>query len=124
MLKEEFKQNLIDAISELGICNFSNIKFVIIPVIEEGKKLNSTDDWMRLGILNKENWGEHHFSLDIIADMLSGPNSTFPLWVSLTLLEQNNDEYIIELKTSLRFRTPSVLQNQDTGHPPFKVIKN
>lgn len=28
---------------------------------------------------------------------------------------------IIDLQVSLRFRKPSLLHNQDTGHPPFKA---
>lgn len=124
MLKKDLKQNLISAISELGISNENNVSFLVIPVAEEGKRLNSIDDCMRLGILNKENLGEHKFSLDEVTGMLSGPNSTFPLWVNLKILQQKDTEIIVELRTSLRFRTPSILKNQETGHPPFKAIKN
>ena len=124
MLKEDLKDNLVKAISELKITNFNNIKFVVVPIVEVGKKLNTTDDYMRLGILNKENLGNSYFTLDEVIGMFSGPDSRFPLWVTVEVLEERGNECIIELKTSLRFRTPSILQNQDTGHPPFKVIKN
>lgn len=124
MLKSDFRYNLIKAIAELDIDYYNNVKFIVIPVLEEGKKLNSTDDWMRLGILNRENLRNSYFDLDVVVSMLSGPCLRFPLWVTLELVETCGDEYIVELRTSLRFRTPSVLQNQETGHPPFKVIKN
>lgn len=33
------------------------------------------------------------------------------------------EEGIVELKTSLRFRRPSVIKFRETGHPPFTVIE-
>lgn len=124
MIEGDLKDNLVKAISELKITNSNNIKFIVVPIVEAGKKLNTTDDYMRLGILNKENFGDSYFTLDEVIGMFSGSDSRFPLWVTVEVLEERGNECIIELKTSLRFRTPSILQNQDTGHPPFKAIRN
>ncbi|NOW03251.1 hypothetical protein [Clostridium beijerinckii] len=123
MERKDFKNNLINAILEIGINEFTNIKFKIIPVFEEGKRYNSDDDYMKLGALDRANLNEKYFDLDGVINLLSAPKSRFPLWITVELVSQNNDEYFIELKTSFRFRTSSILQNQDTGHPPFKVIK-
>lgn len=41
----------------------------------------------------------------------------------MEFVEERQNEYVIELKVSKRFRTEGILQNQETGHPPFKVIK-
>lgn len=124
MERNDFKNNLISTLLEIGINEFEKIKFKIITVFEEGKKYNSDDDFMKLGVLDRANLNKKYFNLDGAINLLSAPRSRFPLWITVELVEENSDEYIIELKTSQRFRVPSVLQNQDTGHPPFKVIKN
>lgn len=124
MLKKDFKNNLIDALSELQINKVNNVKFEIITVFEEGKRYNSSDDFMRLGVLERANLKEKYFDIDGVINLLSDPNIKYPLWITVKLSEKKDNEYLIEIKTSLRFRTPSILQNQDTGHPPFKVIKN
>lgn len=124
MERVDFKNNLINTIKEIGINEVENIKFKIITVFEEGKRYNSYDDYIKLGALDRANLGAKYFDLDGVVNLLSPPDSRFPLWITVELIEEKDNEYIIELRTSLRFRTPSILKNQETGHPPFKVIKN
>lgn len=124
MLKKDFKNNLINALSEMQISKFDNVNFKIEAVYEQGKRYNSSDDVMRLSVLERANLKEKYFDIDGVVNLLSDPNLKYPLWITIELMETHGNEYVIELKTSLRFRTPSVLQNQETGHPPFKVIKN
>ncbi|MGJ7923239.1 hypothetical protein [Neobacillus sp. LXY-4] len=119
---ESLKSNLIICINELNIMEGDNIKFRVVPIVENGKSQNSTDDYMRLNILNPKNLENRFFDLDKVVKILSGPHSTFPIWINVEMISNKNTEYIIELKTSVRFRKPSLLRNQETGHPPFRAI--
>lgn len=123
MDKEILKSNLLICISELEVKEDAKIKFRVIPIIESGKNLNSTDDYMRLTVLNHKNLDNRLLDLDKVINILSGPNSTFPIWINVEVISNEDEEYIIELQTSQRFRKPSLLRNQETGHPPFKAIK-
>lgn len=51
--------------------------------------------------------------------MLSGLAPLYPLWIEVYFKEGG----IVELKTSLRFRKPSVIKYKETGHPPFTIIE-
>ena len=124
MERTDFRNNLVNAIKEFEIYKIENLKFKIITVFEEGKRYNSNDEYMKLGALDRADLGNKYFDLDGAINLLSAPNSRFPLWITIELIEKKDCEYFFQLRTSLRFRTPSVLQNQETGHPPFKVIKN
>lgn len=119
--RETLKNNLLTCINKLGIHEYSNLKFKIVPVIESGKNLNSTDDYMRLTILNEKNLGNRVLDLTTVVNCLSGPHSTFPIWIDVKVVNES-EEQIIELRTSQRFRKPSLLHNQETGHPPFKIM--
>lgn len=123
MNKDEFKNNLLMCFNELGIRDYTKLKFKITPVVENGKNLNSTDDYMRLTILNKKNIEDRLIDLDRVINYLSGPHSTFPIWIDIEVINDEVDECIIELKVSQRFRKPSLLRYQETGHPPFRMIK-
>lgn len=124
MDKKEFKENLNLCLEELDINKEKCVKFKITTVIENSKRYNSNDDFMKLAVLDRANLEKRYLDIDGVINILSAPNSRFPLWIIVEIIEININEYIIELKTSLRFRPPSVLQNQETGHQPFKVIKN
>ena len=123
MDKEVFKSNLSICIRELGIKEDVNIKFRVVPIVESGKNLNSTDDYMRLTVLNPKNLENRFLDLEKVASILSAPNSMFPIWINVKVISMENEESVIELQTSQRFRKPSLLRNQETGHPPFKIIK-
>ena len=124
MDRKDFKQNLNSCLKELDINEEKGVKFKITTVIENSKRYNSDDDFMKLAVLDRAKLEERYLDINGVINILSAPNSRFPLWITVEIIDVRSNEYLIELKTSLRFRTPSVLQNQDTGHPPFKVIKN
>lgn len=56
-----------------------------------------------------------------VVNCLSGPHSTFLIWIDVKVVNES-EEQIIELRTSQRFRKPSLLHNQETGHSPFKIM--
>lgn len=123
MDKEILKSNLLNCIGELGMEKDAKIKFRIVPVVESGKNLNSTDDYMRLTVLTEKNLNNRYLDLDKVTNILSGPNSTFPIWINIKIISNEDEECVVELQISQRFRKPSLLQNQETGHPPFRAIK-
>lgn len=124
MDRDSLKVNLIKCVKELGVSALEDIRFKVTPIVEEGKKLSSTDDFMRLNILSQKNLNDRLFEINKVVKLISGPQSTFPIWIDVELLESEDTHILIELRTSMRFRKPSLLQNQDTEHPPFRAIKN
>ncbi|PAE17737.1 hypothetical protein CHH91_02385 [Virgibacillus sp. 7505] len=124
MDRDSLKVNLIKCVKELGVSALEDIRFKVTPTVEEGKKLSSTDDFMRLNILSQKNLNGRLFEIDKVVKLISGPQSTFPIWIDVELLKSEDTHILIELRISMRFRKPSLLQNQDTEHPPFRAIKN
>lgn len=126
MDKPTFKEHLLKTLNELSVRQNvkldENCKFTVIPVTESGKSLNSTDEYLHRGMLNDKNLKGREFDFDTVVNMLSCRIPQCPIWINVLLKEIRRDELIIELQTSLRFRNPSLLQNQETGHPPFKAI--
>ena len=126
MDKGTFKDYLLQTLSEISI--FQNVKlnekskFIIVPVPESGKSLNSTDEYLHRGMLNEENLNGREFDFDTAVNMLSCMIPLCPIWITVMLKEIRGNEPIVELQTSLRFRKPSILHNQETNHPPFKAI--
>lgn len=127
MDKRIFKDHLLQALKEISISRNVNLedncKFTVVPVIEHGKSLNSTDEYLHRGMLNEKNLSGREFDLEAVVNMLACRIPLCPLWINVALKEIREDVPIFELQTSLRFRNPSLLQNQDTGHPPFKSIR-
>lgn len=127
MDKRTFKDYLLQALKEISISRNVNLedncKFTVVPVIEHGKSLNSTDEYLHRGMLNEKNLSGRELDLEAVVNMLACRIPLCPLWINVVLKEIREDVPIIELQTSLRFRNPSLLQNQDTGHPPFKSIR-
>ncbi|WP_052723933.1 hypothetical protein [Paenibacillus wulumuqiensis] len=127
MDKRTFKDHLLQALKEISISRNVNLedncKFTVVPVIEHGKSLNSTDEYLHRGMLNEKNLSGRELDLEAVVNMLACRIPLCPLWINVVLKEIREDVPIIELQTSLRFRNPSLLQNQDTGHPPFKSIR-
>lgn len=127
MDKRIFKDHLLQALKEISISRNVNLedncKFTVVPVIEHGKSLNSTDEYLHRGMLNEKNLSGREFDLEAVVNMLACRIPLCPLWINVALKEIREDVPIIELQTSLRFRNPSLLQNQDTGYPPFKSIR-
>jgi len=126
MSKETFKENLIKTVNELikNKTEIITLKFLIKPIEEKNKKMNSTDDYLRLWLFSDRNIKGRVLSLDQVIDLFSGHSPLFPIWINVSIKEIQECYIIFELETSLRFRKPSLLQNQETGHPPFKAINN
>jgi len=125
--KNILKQFLLDTINEISVENgFSmekDFKFKITPNPEPDKKHDSTDDLMRLGMYTDENIKGREFDLDTTIQMLSAaPHSKYPLWINISMIEDNEKNVLFDVEISLRFRLPKTLSNQETGHPPFKAI--
>jgi len=119
MDKEQFKSNLLQTIQE-AVNDLENktLWFTITPIKEENVKYNSTDDFARLWILTEKNLNKQ-FTLDEVVDLLSLPNYKYPLWVKIILSEGTDETIFFELKTSMRFRTPTQLKHLEVGYPPF-----
>ncbi|WP_110930199.1 hypothetical protein [Paenibacillus bouchesdurhonensis] len=126
MDKRTFKDHMLQALKEIAISRNvkleDNCKFTVVPVIEHGKSLNSTDEYLHRGMFNEKKLSGREFDLEAVVNMLACRLPLCPLWINVALKEIREDMTVIELQISLRFRNPSLLQNQDTGHPPFKSI--
>lgn len=118
MDKFEFKNNLVQTLCE-EYKDFQDVKFIITPDIEEVKKHNSKDDFMRLTIFNNDNLQGRLFDIEKVVKLFSGLAPLFPIWIKVYFREKG----VVELKTSLRFRKPSEIKYKETGHPPFVVCK-
>lgn len=96
--------------------------FILTPVEERGKTLNSADEYIQRGMLNPDNLEGRFFDLDLVIKILGCRLPLCPIWVKVSLQNPEDEALIIELQTSLRFRKPRLLQNQETGHPPFIAV--
>lgn len=122
---EQFHQNLLTTLKEVAQENSSvqDYKFIVTPVREPDAKHNSTDDFMRLTLLTDENLKGKLYEITDVVTLLSGPNSSYPLWIDVVPVDSNANACVFELRISMRFRKPSELRHKETGHPPFKAVK-
>lgn len=86
---------------------------------EKGKKYNSIDDFVRLSVFPLDKISNYIFTLDEIVKRFSIFEPYYPLWIDVYVKEKD----IIELRTSLRFRKPSVLLQRGTKNAPFKFVE-
>ena len=93
-------------------------KFELKPFKELVGKESSKDNCMRLAILANNKIDELKPYNEAIRLMSAG-NSNYPLWINVSKV----NEAVIKLEFSMRFRHLKISHNQETGHPPFKVIK-
>lgn len=128
MDKTIFETNLNQALKELA--EKKEVKFSedwsykIVPVKEVGKTLTTQDNYLRLGMLNEDNLSKvDTLSFNQVLKMLSCAMPLCPIWIDIELKEMKNNQVVVEIKTSLRFRKPKILHNQDSGHPPFRVVE-
>jgi hypothetical protein len=120
LTKEQFKQNLLKAIGEvINNAGSKECRFIIIPVAEDNVKYNSTDDYIRLWMLNEKNVKGRYFNTDEAINFLAQPNSKYPNWIKIKLAEETTTQLTFELLISMRFRPPTQLKHIETGHPPF-----
>lgn len=54
--------------------------------------------------------------------MLTFFSPLVPIWIDIEYIPNYEGKSVFELKCSLRLRKPSLLRNQDLGHPPFRAI--
>ena len=122
---EQFRQNLLTTLSEVvqKDCILDECKFIVTPIVEPSAKHSSTDDYMRLALLTDENIKGKFYEFNDVVTLLSGPNSSYPLWVDVVPTVSSDNICVFELKTSMRFRKPSELRHKETGHPPFNAVK-
>ncbi|MEK4429116.1 hypothetical protein MHB54_07635 [Paenibacillus sp. FSL M7-0802] len=125
MNKQLFRENLLKTVDEIRIQKElinQEIRFIVEPVEERSKNLNSTDEWIKLTLLSKENTNGRYLELEEVIKLLTGLIPLVPIWLNISFEEIKDDVAIFKIQTSLRFRKPSILQNQETGHPPFKAV--
>lgn len=125
MSKEIFTQFLdltLEEIKQYEGIDSDNYIFIITPVFEEGKVLQGKDEVMRLNILNKERITGRFFSKTDVVSMLTFFSPFVPIWIDVETTAINKEQVVFELRCSLRIRKPSLLRNQESGHPPFKAI--
>ena len=120
-----FQDNLLMAIDEIK--EKKNIVadeyyFAINPVLEEGKPRFAIDEFMRLNVLNPQFIEGKIYSLKEIVTTLAFHSPLVPIWINIIMLRSEDKKIFFQLDVSLRFRKPSLLRNQETGHAPFKVI--
>ena len=118
MNKLIFEERLINILDEIGI-DAKTCKYIICPVLEEGKKYNSKDDFIRLNVFPLDKISNCIFSLEEVVKRFSVFEPYYPLWIDVYVKENE----MIELHTSLRFRKPSELSRQETGKAPFKLFE-
>ena len=125
MNKTIFYDNLIMTINEIvenkKIVD-ENLRFKIIPIYENGKSFDGRDDQMRLIALCEKNVGNRLLTIEETVNLVACKSPFVPIWINISLNEISGDRMIFNFETSLRFRKPSLLRNQETGHPPFKAI--
>ena len=125
MSKDVFSEFLDLTLAEIkqneGI-DSDNYIFIITPIFEEGKVLQGKDEVMRLNILNKEHINGRFFSKTEVVSMLTFFSPFVPIWIDVETASSSKEQVIFELKCSLRIRKPSLLRNQESGHPPFRAI--
>lgn len=95
MNKKIFLKNLQDTVDEIILqknINPSRCRFKINPIIEQGKPV--------LAVF-------HPF---------------VPIWIDVKLDRYTDGEAEFQLDCSLRLRKPSLLRNQESGHPPFRAV--
>jgi hypothetical protein len=95
---------------------------VFTSTYEPAAKYTSADDYVRLSLLTTENIAARLFDAEGVTTLLTGPNSSYPLWIEVVPKETQEAYCLFELRTSMRFRKPSELRNRETGHPPFKAL--
>ena len=125
MNPEIFRNNLlmaIDEIKEKQCITTDNYYFMINPILEEGKPRLALDEFMRLNVLNPKFIKRKKYSLEEVVTILAFHSPFVPIFINVKVIDSEGEECCLQLDVSLRFRKPSLLRNEETGHAPFKVI--
>ncbi|MBQ8349022.1 MAG: hypothetical protein IJY19_05165 [Ruminococcus sp.] len=128
MNRNILRENLIKTIKEIDANqDISKIILKIETYEEKGKPLNAYDEIMHLNILNVNRINKMIFTIDQALDSLTLLISAYnmpivPIWINVEYSCNREEFSIYKLICSRRYRKPSLLRNQETGHPPFKAI--
>ncbi len=125
MNKRIFLQNLQDTVDEINFqksINPARCKFKINPIVEQGKSMQAKDEMMRLNILSPNRVEAKVFTMDEVVSMLAFYYPLVPIWIDVKLDQYTDEEAEFQLDCSVRLRKPSLLRNQETGHPPFRAV--
>lgn len=125
MNKTIFSQNLQDTVEEiisLQKMNPRKYRFRINPVVEPGKSMLASDDIMRLSVIPPDRVAGKTFTIDDVVSMLTLFSPLVPIWIDVKLNQYTDEEAEFQLNCSLRLRKPSLLRNQESGHPPFRAV--
>lgn len=125
MNKRIFLQNLQDTVGEINFQKSINpvrCKFKINPIVEQGKSMQAKDEMMRLNILSPNRVEAKVFTMDEVVSMLAFYYPLVPIWIDVKLDQYTDEEVEFRLDCSVRLRKPSLLRNQETGHPPFRAV--
>ncbi|MGN0575486.1 MAG: hypothetical protein ACI4J2_05585 [Ruminococcus sp.] len=120
--------NLLKTIVEINPNqDVSKILLKIETCEEKGKHLNTYDEIMHLNVLNVNKINKMTFTIDQALDSLALLISAYnmplvPIWINVEYSCNRDDFSIYKLICSRRYRKPSLLRNQETGHPPFKAV--
>ena len=60
--------------------------------------------------------------MDEVVAMLASFAPFVPIWINVYYIEYEDNNIYFGLDCSLRIRKPSLMHNQETGHPPVKAI--
>lgn len=115
-------QNTIDEIFQINKINPGKCIFRINPVVEKGKSMQATDEMMRLLIINPDRVEGKTYSINEVVKMLTCFSPFVPIWIDVKLCRHTDNEAEFQLDCSLRLRKPSLLRNQESGHPPFRAV--
>lgn len=77
---------------------------------------------MRLNIFSEKMVEKKYTDIGEIVNAFTFFDPFLPLWINIVLVGETDNFLTIRLDCSRRFRKPSMLRNQNTGYPPFKVI--
>ena len=77
---------------------------------------------MRLNILSPNRVEAKVFTMDEVVSMLAFYYPLVPIWIDVKLDQYTDEEVEFRLDCSVRLRKPSLLRNQETGHPPFRAV--
>ena len=120
MNKSIFHDNLMLTINEIidnKKIDEKNIRFKIIPVYEKDKSFNGTDDLMRLVALSEKNVGNRKLTVDETVNLVACKSPLVPIWINISFNRMEEEKFIFNFETSLRFRKPSLASNLEICLP-------
>jgi hypothetical protein len=125
--KNIFESNFADSVAHLiKSCtnqdlNKNDFCFLLIPIFENGKKHNSTDEYIERWLLNEKNTKNRIFDFNSATKILTCMDPYFPLWIKMSIFDLSEKVCTVKLEVSLRFRDSKIISNQKLKYPPFVI---